>query len=148
MWLHTESGIITISARQRRIIMPTCRQSQCKPRVVVAMPPSIDSWGTHGNDIVHIYAESWDCPSCEYGPKVNISGNDTSRRIATSFTAYGVKKTWITSVSGRNFFYIYPLHCQIGEKQIQDLRMASLIDPVFTIGCIIVSIGWLKVALN
>ena len=95
MWLHKESGIISsISARQRRIIVPTCRQSHCKPGVVVAMPPppSIDSWGTHRNEVVHICAESWDCPSCEYGAKLNISRNDTSRRIATSFTAYGVKR--------------------------------------------------------
>ena len=47
---------------------------------------------THGNDIVHICTESWDALLVKYGAKVKISGNDTSRRIATSFTAYGVKR--------------------------------------------------------
>ena len=41
-------------------------------------------WCTHGNDIVHICTESCDAL---LGTKVNISVNDTLRRIATSFTA-------------------------------------------------------------
>ena len=48
------------------------------------------SWCTHGNDVpvVHICAES----VVKYDTKVNISGNDTSRWVSTSFTAYAVKR--------------------------------------------------------
>ena len=47
------------------------------------------SWCTHGNDVpvVHICSES----VVKYGAKVNISRNDTSQRVSTSFTASAVK---------------------------------------------------------
>ena len=66
------------------------------------------SWCTHGNNVVHICAESWDALVVKYGAKVKISGNDTSRRITTSFTAYGMKRRR-SAVSGRNF-YLHTLY--------------------------------------
>ena len=94
-------------------------------------------WCTHGNDGVHICMESWDAIVVKYGAKVKISGNDTLQRIATSFTAYGVKRRRSALSQWYEFLFTYPLHCQIGEKhtrkpyqnaesRIPIIRMASL----------------------
>ena len=36
------------------------------------------SWYTHGNDVVHICAESWDALVVKYGVKVKIFQNDVT----------------------------------------------------------------------